>query len=252
MPDFLITAGEYPVREENRLMPYSACLVILTLNEIEGLRKLYDRIPFSKVEEILVVDGGSTDGTLEFLAEKGLRVVKQEKKGRGEAFIVAEKNSTSPWLVFFSPDGNENPEDIPKLLQKLEEGADLVIASRFAKGARNEEDEALLPLRLWANKMYTWLANSFFNRGPYVTDTINGFRAIKRESFRKLNLSESRFPIEYQMTTRCMKAGFKIAEIPTIEGDRIGGKSKARSIPVGLGHLKVLLQELFGGFPKKD
>jgi len=229
-------------------MPYPACLIILALNEIEGLSALYDQIPFSEMEEVLAVDGGSTDGTLEFLKEKGIRVVFQDKKGRGEAFRTAEKNSTSPWLIFFSPDGNEDPADITKLLDKLKEGADLAIASRFAKGARNEEDDSSFPLRLWANKTYTWLANKLFNKGNYVTDTINGFRAIKREAFRKLKLTESQFPIEYQMSSRSMKAGLKIAEIPTREGDRIGGESKALSIPVGLGHLKVLLQEIFGGY----
>ncbi|MCL5035493.1 MAG: glycosyltransferase family 2 protein [Chloroflexi bacterium] len=233
-------------------MAYPACLVLLTLNEIEGIKALYDEIPFSQMEEVVVVDGGSTDGTVEFLQEKGLRIVGQEKKGRGEAFRVAERNSKSRWLIFFSPDGNEDPADITRLLDKLEGGADLAIASRFASGARNEEDESAFPLRLWANKTYTWLANKFFNRGPYVTDTINGFRAIRREAFNKLKLTETRFPIEYQMTTRSMKAGFKIAEIPTREGDRIGGESKALSIPVGLGHLKILIQELTGGFSAKS
>jgi glycosyltransferase involved in cell wall biosynthesis len=190
------------------------------------------------------VDGGSRDGTVEFWQERGFRVVHQTRPGRGEAFRVGFASSSQPWLCFFSPDGNEDPGDIPRLLSGLEEGFDLVIASRFMEGSRNEEDVHWWRPRAWANRFFTWLANVLFSHGPHLTDTINGYRAITREVFARLSLTEAWFPIEYQMSIRALKHGLRIIVIPTIEGDRIGGESKAHSLTVGLGHVKVLLQEI--------
>lgn len=223
-------------------------LIILTLNEIEGVRTLYDRIPFDAADECFVVDGGSVDGTMEFFKERGIRVVPQEIKGRGEAFRIAVKEAKGDQLVFFSPDGNENPGDIPKLLELLTKGYDIAIASRFLSGSKNEEDDLYFPWRAWANKAFTFIANSIWNiKGNYITDTINGYRAIKKEAFNKLNIDAPGFVIEYQMSIRAMKSGLKVVEIPTIESQRLGGESTAKSIPTGFIFMKHLLREIKNG-----
>ena len=223
-------------------------LIILTLNEIEGVRTLYDRIPFDAVDECFVVDGGSIDGTVEFFREKGIKVVPQEIKGRGEAFRIAVKRAEGDHLIFFSPDGNEDPGDIPKLLELLAMGYDIAIASRFLSGSQNEEDDLRFPWRAWANRAFTLIANIIWNTNRnYITDTINGYRAIKKEAFNKLNISAPGFVIEYQMSIRAMKLGLKVVEIPTVEGQRIGGVSTAKSIPTGLLFLKFLLKEIMKG-----
>ena len=223
-------------------------LIILTLNEIEGVRTLYDRIPFDAVDEYFVVDGGSIDGTVEFFRERGIKVVPQEIKGRGEAFRIAVKEAKGCYLIFFSPDGNEDPGDIPKLLELLTKGYDLAIASRFMPNSQNEEDDLRLPWRAWANRTFTYIANIIWNTNRnYITDTINGYRAIKKEAFNKLNISAPGFVIEYQMSIRAMKSGLKVVEIPTIEGQRIGGESTAKSIPTGLLFLRFLLKEIKNG-----
>ena len=80
-------------------------------------------------------------------------------------------------MVFYSKYGNYDPADIPLLVDSLKQGADLAIASRFAPGARNEEDDQLLRPRAWVNLLFTLIANLLFNRGWFVSDTINGFRA---------------------------------------------------------------------------
>ena len=223
-------------------------LIILTLNEIEGVRTLYDRIPFDAVDECFVVDGGSIDGTVEFFRERGIKVVSQEIKGRGEAFRIAVKRAEGDHLIFFSPDGNEDPGDIPKLLALLTNGYDLAIASRFLSGSQNEEDDLRFPWRVWANRVFTFIANIIWNTNRnYITDTINGYRAIKKEAFNKLNISAPGFVIEYQMSIRAMKLGLKVVEIPTVEGQRIGGVSTAKSIPTGLLFLRFLLKEIMNG-----
>lgn len=221
-----------------------ATLVILTLNEIEGITALFDKIPFDAVDECFVVDGGSTDGTVEFFRGKGVRIVSQKSEGRGEAFRIAASESTGDSLIFFSPDGNEDPADIPKLLKLLDEGYDMAIASRFLPQSKNEEDDLYFPWRAWANRSFTFIVNTIWNNNRYVSDTINGFRAIKKDTFKRLKVNAPGFAIEFQMSIRAMKRGFKIAEIPTIEGERIGGESTAKSMPTGLLFVRFLFKEL--------
>ena len=223
-----------------------AAIVLLTLNEIDGLRLLWDEIPVDRFRETVAVDGGSTDGTREFLAERGIPILDQSIPGRGVAFRVAADACHSDRLIFYSPDGNEDPADIERLDDLLLAGARLAIASRFAKGSVNEEDVGLFRPRSWVNQALTLLANLTFNEGPYVTDTINGFRALRREDLLALNTSVKRFPIEYQISIRSMRRKWPIAELATEEGQRAGGESKALSWPVGKDHVKVFLTEIDG------
>lgn len=217
-------------------------LIILTRNEIAGTRALFDNLPIKEVDEVFVIDFQSQDGTPKYFRERGVRVVEQVKKGRGEAFRLGAEIATGDILIYFSPDGNEDPKDIIALKKLIEDGADMSIASRFTNGSRNEEDDSILPLRAWANRAFTLLGNLFF--GGNVTDSINGFRAIRKDKFFALNLDAEGFAIEYQMTLRALKAGYKIMEIPTIESNRIGGESTAHAIPTGLKVLRVLIREI--------
>jgi glycosyltransferase involved in cell wall biosynthesis len=218
-------------------------LFISTLNEIEGLRQLFSRIPLDSFDECYALDGGSTDGTIEFFQEQGVEVIAGVKKG--EIFNVGANCTQCEDLVFFAPDGNENPDDILRLLDKLREGYDMVIASRFMPASRNEEDGKLIPLRAWANRAFTLLVH--LRWGGNLTDTINGFRAVKRTSVLEMALEPSGFDIEFQMSIRGRKLGHRIAEIPTLEGDRIGGESTAYSIPTGMLMLRRYLKELIVG-----
>lgn len=220
-----------------------AAIVLLVFNEIDGLTQVWEQIPQDKFRYTIAVDGGSTDGSREFLAAKKIAILDQPIAGRGVAFRVAAEALDCERLIFYSPDGNEDPEDIIKLDDLLLQGADLAIASRFAKGAVNEEADLLRP-RARVNQALTWIANRLFGSEDYVTDTINGFRALRRKDLLKLKTTVKRFPIEYQISIRAMTRGWKIAEIPTIEGQRAGGESKAISWPVGKDHIKVLLSEL--------
>ena len=222
-------------------------LVLLTLNEIDGLRLLWDQLPVSAFARTVAVDAGSTDGSRDFLLERGVTVLDQPLPGRGVAFRVAAEATDTERLVYYSPDGNEDPADILRLDDLVAGGFDLAIASRFAPGAVNEETD-LLRMRARVNQALTSTANRLFNRGTPVTDTINGFRALRRKPFLSLGTTVKRFPIEYQISIRAMRRGWRIAELPTREGQRAGGESKAISWPVGKDHLKVLLTELPGAW----
>lgn len=226
-------------------------LCLLTLNEKECLEKILPSIPQPSEEngfdEIYAIDGGSTDGTLDFLKEKNIPVVGQSKRGRGEAFHEAFRNINADLFIFFSPDGNEDPKDIPKFKKFFNDGADLVIASRMMKASYNEEDDLIFKWRKWANNSFNILANLFFRRkGSFVTDSINGFRGLTRETYNKLQLSAQDYTIEYQMTIRAFKKKLQIQEFATHEGERIAGETGAPSIPTGLRFIKRFITEIFG------
>lgn len=229
-------------------MKLKRALVLLTFNEIEALPKLFDRIPLSAADEVIAVDGGSKDGTVEYLTSKGVRVLGQPRRGRGCAFQVALDATSADVLCYYSPDGNEDPDDIPKVFAKLEEGGyDLVVASRMSRGAHNEEDEQTIRLRKWVNQAFTFLANALWNRGPYLTDTINGFRAVRADSLRRCDCRVDGFVIEYLMSIRMMKLGLRLGEIPTYEHPRLGGQSTAHSWPTGVEFTRHLIREALMG-----
>ncbi len=220
-------------------------LVLLTFNEAEALPKIFDRLPLAAADEVLAMDGGSNDGTIEFLQSRGVRVLQQPRRGRGVAFRMALETTDAETICYYSPDGNEDPADIPKIFEKIEkDGSDLVVASRMMKGAYNEEDVSWWRPRKWVNQIFTLAANLIWNHGPYVEDTINGFRAVRAESLRRCACDADGFPIEYQMSIRMMKLRLTIGELPTHEYPRLGGRSTAESWPTGVAFVKTLLSEI--------
>jgi glycosyltransferase involved in cell wall biosynthesis len=224
-------------------------LCLLTRNERECLEIVFPTIPSpgpdAGYDRIVAIDGGSTDGTVEFFRDRGIEVIGQSRRGRGDAFLQAfEKCDADAW-IFFSPDGNEDVADLHRFKPLLESGAGIVIASRMMKGAVNEEDQHFLRPRKWANNAFNLMANVFFRKsGPYITDSINGFRAITRGAAERLRLDALDYTIEYQMTIRGLKHRMTIVEFPTIEGQRVAGGTGAPSIPTGIRFLKRLWREL--------
>ncbi len=224
-------------------------LCLLTYNERACLEQVFPRLPppseASGFDQMVAIDGGSADGTVEFYRARGVPVIGQSRRGRGDAFLLAIEKIDADAYIFFSPDGNEDPQDLPRFKPLLQNGADLVIASRMMPGAVNEEDSRLLRLRKWANHGFNWLANALFRKsGPFITDSINGYRAITRAAARRLQLDALDYTIEYQMTIRALQHRMNIAEFPTHEGQRVAGETGAPSLATGLKFLKRLWIEL--------
>lgn len=221
-----------------------ATLIILTRNEIKGIKALFNKIPIHAVKEVIGIDYNSTDGTVEFLKKRNIRVIPQKKKGRAEAFRIGCRNAKYENVIFFSPDGNENPADIEKLIFWLEQGYDMAIASRFMKESKAEKED-IVPIRSFGNVFFTKVADLIWH--AKLTDSINGFRGIKKKVFWELNPDTEGFGIEFQLSIRALKKHFKIKEIPTVEGGRIGGLSTAETFQTGWLFVKLIAKELMVG-----
>ena len=128
------------------------------------------------VDEIIIIDGGSTDGTVEEAEKQGYNVIRQKSKGLGDAYKLGIEAAKSDHILFFSPDGNHIPQDIPRMIEKINQGYDLVQINRFGKTS-NSKDPG--PITGFGNRMFTFLVNVFF--GGHLEDTLDGFKIIKKE-----------------------------------------------------------------------
>ncbi len=208
-------------------------LVVPTLNEIDGMQAIMPRIQRDWVDQILVLDGGSTDRTIEWARENGYSVYVQKKAGIRQAYMEVLPLIQGDVMVTFSPDGNSIPELIPVLVAKMNEGYDMVIASRYAKPARSEDDDYLTAFGNW---FFTKTVN-LLHGGSY-TDAMVIFRAYRKQLIYDLELDQDRW---YQMperlfgcrlswepllSVRAARRRLRIAEIPGTEPPRIGGERK--------------------------
>jgi len=206
----------------------TTALIITTLNEINGVKKIIPKIKKEWLDEILFVDGGSTDGTIEEARKMGFKVIIQKQKGHGAAVLEGANAIKSDNFILFGPDGNDEPEKIPELIEKMKEGYDQVLVTRFGKGSVNL-DAGIIDT--FGNKMFTFLANVFF--GGYWTDTLNESRIISKKAFQELNFDAMDLSSTQQMSIRGLKRRQKICEILGNEGERIGGVRKMKPLPVG-------------------
>lgn len=219
-------------------------LIVFTRNEIDGLRTIFPRIPFDAIDEVIAIDGHSTDGSVEYLRSKGFKVILQKELGRGNAMIEGVGHTSGDIIVFLSSDGNEDPSDIPRLIEKLK-NFDVAVASRFMNGGHSDDSDDPLRIRRLGNRFFTLLVNLLWRAN--VTDSTNGLRAIWRSSWRKLGIDSPYHEAEFQMTIRAAKLGMKIGEVPTVERVRIGGRRYASTTKMAWTFTKFLIRELWIG-----
>jgi dolichol-phosphate mannosyltransferase len=175
-------------------------------------------------DDILVVDGHSTDNTREIALKMGARVVSDHGKGKGDGVRVGIQEATGDILVFIEADGSHAPQDIPRLVQPILEGrADLVIGSRMTGGSDELHGDINRFFRMTGAHIILLLINYRWN--IRLTDVQNGFRAIKTQVARKLNLTENSHSIEQEMVMKCAKQGYRLAEVSSHEYERRYGTS---------------------------
>ena len=146
-------------------------LCLITWNEIEGCKHDVPQIDRSKFDEIYCIDGGSTDGTIEYLESQGIPVYRQTAKGLNQACKDGADHCHCDAFVFFHPKGSIPVEDAYKFRKFYEDGYEFVVGSRMMKGARNEEDDKLIKPRKWFVLCLGLLQRSF-SRGKEIRSGI--------------------------------------------------------------------------------
>jgi len=214
-------------------------LVMLCLNEMECLKVILPQIDLKWVDEALIIDGGSTDGSIEFAQSLGFTVIRQKGKGLLSGVKEGIEAAKSDVIIGFTPDGNMLPERIPELVAKMKEGYEMVICSRYYKGAKSYDDSAISGFGNW---MFTKMVNILF-KADY-TDVLGYYRAYKKDLIPRLGL-EVKLSIDTQLCIRCAKRKLKVAEISGDEPRRIAGNSSRSIIRNGLIELSTILGEFF-------
>ena len=152
-------------------------LFMPVLNEIDGLRAILPAIRPEWFSQILLVDGGSHDGSVEFARAHGVETYVQKKRGIRFAYIEAWPLIRCDLVITFSPDGNCPPEAVPLLSKALADGEDMVIASRYLGPAKSDDDDTLTAFGNW---MFTRLIN--LCHGGRYTDAMGIYRDTGRRS----------------------------------------------------------------------
>lgn len=220
-------------------------LCLITWNELDGCRHDVPLIDRTKFEEIYCIDGGSTDGTAEYLKEQGIPVYRQTAKGLNQACKDGADRCSCDAFVFYHPKGSIPVEDTYRFRRYFEDGYDLVVGSRMMRGAENEEDGKLLKPRKWFVLGLGTAASLLFRReGYYVRDVLHGFRGMKKSSFLKLQISDRSPSVDIEMVCRSYKMRMKRAEFPTKEKARIAGGTHFKAFPTGKKLLKYLIWEI--------
>jgi len=206
-------------------MPLSRVTVVVPTRNEEGLvGEIVDAVR-PNAHEVLVVDGHSTDRTREIAVAHGARVVLDHGKGKGEALRLALEEATGDIVVFIDADGSHDPADIPALVAPIATGqADLVIGSRGRGGSDELHGTIEQFIRYVGSQMITLAINYRWN--VRLTDSQNGFRAIKRDVGRQLGMTSNLTTIEQEMLMKALKKGCRVTEIASHEYERRWGTSK--------------------------
>lgn len=227
-------------------------LLVMTLNEISGMKAIMPQVDRSWVDQIIVVDGGSKDGTIEWAEENGYEVYVQKQKGFCHAYTEVWPLVRGDVVITFSPDGNSVPELIPDLIAKMKEGYDMVIASRYLGDAKSEDDDIVTSFGNW---LFTRTVNLL--HGGHYTDVMVIYRAYRKAMAQELGLDREdaralpeklfRTKISWEplLSVRAAKAKLKITEIPGDEPPRIGGERKLQVLRWGAAYYFQFIRELW-------
>jgi glycosyltransferase involved in cell wall biosynthesis len=227
-------------------------VVVPALNEAPNLEHVFGRLP-AGLHEVVLVDGGSTDGTVDEARRlmPDVVVVHQNRRGKGNALACGFAACTGDIIVMIDADGSTDPAEIPDFVQALIDGADFAKGTRFA-GHGGSAD--ITRLRRAGNKALNGLVNVLF--GTQFSDLCYGYNAFWARDVHLLDLDLTSpaptdgsklwgdgFEIETLMNVRVATAGLTIAEVPSYEHHRIHGVSNLNAVTDGLRVLKTIMTE---------
>lgn len=240
------------VKEQDGAAKLSATLLVLTLNEIDGVKAIMPTVDRALFTQILVVDGGSTDGTIEWCREQGYEVHVQRQRGIRFAYFEVLDLLRGDVILTISPDGNCDMAYLPDLLAMMDEGYDLVIGSRYKDGAHSDDDDIVTAFGNW---LFTRTVNLL--HGGNYTDCMVIYRAFKRSLIKDLALDDPQayalpeklfgtiISWEPLMSVRAAKRGMKIGELGVGEPPRIGGERKLQIFRWGAAYYFQFFRELW-------
>ena len=188
-------------------------VVIPALNEAANLPFVLERVP-SWVHEVVVVDGSSTDDTVE--VAKAVRpdvvIVRQSGRGKGGAIAAGAEAATGDIIVLLDADGSTDPGDIPRFVAALRTGADFAKGTRFLMGAGSAD---LTPLRRFGSRLFARVVNVLF--GSSYTDVLYGYNAFWRRCLPDLHIDCTGFEIEPLLAIRAIRSNIRVVEVPSYE-----------------------------------
>ena len=222
----------------------SVSVVIPTLNEAQNLPHVLPRIP-SWVDEIVIVDGGSTDGTVDVAKELRPEVIIIEDltPGKGAALRRGFDATSSDIVVMIDADGSMDPAEIRRFVSALIGGAQFAKGSRFVHGGGTADMEWY---RRLGNSALTMLVRAGF--GGRYSDLCYGYNAFWRSTLDSLSLDADGFEIETLMNIRALRAGLTITEVPSYESRRIHGTSHLNTITDGWRVLRTIVAERMSSY----
>ena len=201
-------------------------IVILARNEEHTIAEAVTNA-LGWCREVLVMDGCSTDGTETAARNAGARVVKDDGRGKGAAIRQSLRLVDTEFVVFMDADGSHDAHDTPKLIAPLADGsADLCVGSRFAGGSDELSVSIAQLIRTIGNILMNIAINNRWN--VELTDTLNGFRAVRRDAALRVGLKENSHTIEQEMVMKILRHGMKVVNAPTHEYKRRFGESHIR------------------------
>ena len=217
----------------------SISVIVPTRNEAPNLQYVLPHLP-AYIHEVILVDGHSTDDTIAEAQRlrPDIRVVEQVGKGKGDAIKAGLACATGDIVVLLDADGSADPLEIPRFVNALLAGNDFAKGSRFLKGGGNHD---ITWIRRAGNYGLTWLVNILFN--ARFTDLCYGYNAFWKHCVDYLNIDSDGFEIETLINIRMHVSGLKIAEVPSVEYQRIHGYSNLNATRDGMRILKLIIQE---------
>jgi glycosyltransferase involved in cell wall biosynthesis len=218
-------------------------VVVPTLNEGRNLPFVLSALKKINIDEILVIDGNSTDNTVEIAKDYGVSVVFQDGRGKGGAISQVFCNGylDVDALVIIDADGSMMPEEIPNFVEKLQSGYDVVKGSRFLNGGHSEDMNFL---RRLGNVFFSSLVRLVW--APEYTDLCYGYAIFTKESINRLApvLKSQNFEIETEVFIKAKKLGLRVGEVPSVELARKFGKSNLKAFEDGMRILRTIINEI--------